>query len=162
MKSKIDLLLEIASIFFLAILWIFVLYNYRSLPNEIPTHYGIGGKADAYGDKSHILALPIIATILNLFLFILNKNPQLYNLPVKITAQNKDIQYAIATRMIRVLRLSLVIIFAFISYVVISCKGMEQCSLSPTFLPMVFCLIFLPIIYFVWLSRRTEKTNFSG
>ena len=47
--------------------------NYGSLPDRLPTHYGISGKADAFQDKSYGIAfLPLVIGALALSLLALN------------------------------------------------------------------------------------------
>ena len=84
--------------------------NYLELPEIIPTHYNEAGEADGFGNKSNILALPIISTLLFIGLTILNKRPHVFNYPSEITKENALFQYTNATRMIRFLKIIVMII----------------------------------------------------
>lgn len=71
------------------LMWAFALYAYFTLPDIIPTHFGIEGKPDDYGDKSTFLFLalifcitPVIFLLLVKYRFVLiNRYPYLINLP---------------------------------------------------------------------------------
>jgi uncharacterized membrane protein len=88
--------------------------NYTNLPDTIPVHYNVEGQADRFGEKSGILVLPLISTIIFVGLTILNKFPHIFNYPTDITADNALRQYTNATRLIRYLKIIIVVIFGFI------------------------------------------------
>ncbi len=142
-----DEILEIMGIFIVLGMWILTLWNYTDLPETIPTHYGLGGKADAFGNKQNIFILPIIAPILYILLTILSKSPHTFNYFVEITEENAEYQYAISTRMIRILKISIVCIFMFIVYSDIQNARGNMDGLSVWFFPITILLIFAPIVY---------------
>ena len=55
--------------------------------------------------------LPIISTLLFIGLTTLNKYPYMFNYPSQITKENSVHQYTNATRMMRVLKLVIVLLF---------------------------------------------------
>ncbi len=131
--------------------------NYSGLPGTIPTHYNGAGEADGFGGKSGILILPIIATLLFVALTILNKYPQIFNYPTKITEKNALWQYTNATRMIRYLKFIIVIIFGFIEFQTIRNAKGQTSGLGAWFLPMIWGLIFFPMIFFLAKSFKKAK-----
>ena len=139
-------------------IWILTLANYFELPEIISTHYNEIGKADGFGNKLNILALPIISTILFIGLTILNKYPHLFNYPSEITKENALSQYTNATRMIRFLKLTIVIIFGLIVFKTIQNTNGNTNGFGAWFLPLTMGLIFIPIIYFFIKTKKT-KTN---
>lgn len=63
-KSPKSLYVQIGIVTFVyLILWAYTFYIYPELPETIPTHFGISLKPDAWGPKSSIFILPLIATI---------------------------------------------------------------------------------------------------
>ena len=115
-KIKIDLtqfdkLLEIAGIVLIIIMWAVAIFSYLKSPETVAIHFDGAGKPNGYGDRITNLLLPIIPTFIYLGLTQLNKYPHLYNYMRKITAENALTQYTAATRMIRILKLSIVLIF---------------------------------------------------
>jgi uncharacterized membrane protein len=130
-------------------IWVLTLVNYFDLPETIPIHYNAAGEADGFGDKTTILALPSIATLLFLGLTALNQHPHVFNYPSKITQENALIHYTNATRMIRVLKLVIVFIFGMIAFKTIQHVHGNAAGLGTWFLPVTMVLIFIPIVYFL-------------
>lgn len=88
---------------------------YSSLPPTIPTHYGLDLKADGFGPKATILMLPTIHLIITCLLFWLNRKPHIFNYPVEVTDENAEKLYKSATQMLRILNLTVSVIFLSIS-----------------------------------------------
>ena len=137
-------------------IWTLTITNYFELPDTIPTHYNLTGKADGFGNKSNLFALPIISTIIFVGLSILNKYPHAFNYPSEITEENALHQYTNATRMMRVLKLVIVIIFGLIVFRTIQNVNGNADGLGTWFLPLIMGIIFIPIFYF--LINTNKKT----
>lgn len=103
--------LEIGAIILLMIIWILAPFNYFISLDTVPIHFNLSGKPDGCGSKVAMLLLPVIPTIIYLVLTLLNEYPHFYNYITKITVKNAMRQYTIATRMIRILKLSVMFIF---------------------------------------------------
>ncbi|PVW13901.1 DUF1648 domain-containing protein [Marixanthomonas spongiae] len=155
--TKTDKTLEIIGLFLLVGFWCMTIINYTKLPEVIPTHYNGMGEADGFGGKVNILILPIIATILFIGLTKLNKYPHLFNFPTKITPENALEQYTNATRMMRILKLVIVVIFGLIGFQTIRFANGQINGLGKWFLPMTMGLIFIPLIYFIAKSFKRNK-----
>ena len=117
--TRFDYAIEWLGWLALAIFWVYVWANYASLPKTIPTHFNWKGEVDGYGRRETILLLPLIATAVFWGLTLLNRYPHLFNYPRPITAENAVGSYAAATRLIRLIKTSMVFIFGFITYQVI-------------------------------------------
>ena len=66
--------------------WIYLLSIWGSLPESIPTHFGINGTPDAYGPKNQIFLWPAICTVLSILVYLLLTN--IYKLdPKRSTAK---------------------------------------------------------------------------
>ena len=70
---------------------IYVLSNYKSIPDTIPTHWGPSGNADAFADKSFIKILAIVGMMI---IIILTANYQMY-LYYKSPNKSKNAVYSI-------------------------------------------------------------------
>lgn len=138
-------------------IWILTLTNYSALPETIPIHYNGVGEADGFGDKGNILTLPIISTILFIGLTILNKYPHVFNYPNTISEENALQQYTNATRLIRLLKLVIIIIFGLIVFKTIQNVNGNAEGLGVWFLPLTFGLIFIPMAYYLTKLLRTKK-----
>ncbi|WP_235444220.1 DUF1648 domain-containing protein [Zhouia amylolytica] len=138
-------------------IWILTLLNYSRLPETIPIHYNGAGEADGYGTKGSILTLPIISSFLFIGLTVLNKHPHLFNYPGTITEENAVRQYTLATRLIRLLKLVILIIFGLIVYQTIQNANGISDGLGIWLLPISICLIFIPIAYYLTKSIQSNK-----
>jgi uncharacterized membrane protein len=68
-KIKIELTatdkaVELTGWLMLLAVWVLTITSYSNLPETIPTHFNGEGKADGFGSRINILALPLVATIL--------------------------------------------------------------------------------------------------
>lgn len=130
-------------------IWVLTITSYSTLPATIPTHYNGAGIADGFGGKSSILALPIIASILFIGMTILSKFPHTFNYLTDVTANNALRLYTDATKMIRLLKFVIVMVFGLILLQSIRVVKGEANGLGIWFLPLTLVLIFSPIIYYM-------------
>ena len=152
-----DKALEFAGWVAVFVMWGLTIANYSSLPDTIPTHYGLTGKADAFGGKAIILALPFIATILFAGLTLSNKIPHRFNYPIMITNENALKQYTLATRMMRHLKLIIVVLFGYITFQTIQTANGQADGLGNWLLPVGLVVVFIPLtFYFVEARRGTQ------
>jgi len=135
------------------ILW--TLFSYWSgLPDEIPIHYGLTGDPDSYGAKATLFILPLITVILYAGFTILRKYPHVYNYPVEITQENAGIQYSLALKLIGLLKVEIVWLFAYIHWRTCLIGMGEASSLGIWFLPVFVALILLTAILYVIKARK--------
>lgn len=141
--TKSDKILEIIALLLLVCLWIYVIYNYNSLPDIINTHFNAQGKPDGSGEKQYIFGLPGVATFLYLLVTIASKYPHTFNYLEEITEENAFEQYTKMTKLTRILKIILIGIFGYSSWQTIS-----NVDVSPLFFPIMFAATLGPIIYF--------------
>lgn len=143
-------------------IWILTITNYSNLPHTIPIHFNASGEADGFGGKGMILTLPIVGSVLFIGMTILNKHPHLFNYPIKMTADQALDQYTNATKLVRYLKFSIVVIFGLIVLQTIRKVNGEADGLGEWFLPLTLGLIFIPMGYFIFKSfqiNREEKSK---
>lgn len=155
--TTIDILLEIIGWSLLAFLWFLTLSEYSRLPQTIATHFNSSGKIDDYGNKDTIFLLPIITTVMFVGLTILNRFPHLFNYATEITEENAERQYKNATKLLRFLKLSIVLIFTFIAYRTQEIAKGNAVDLGKWFLPVAIALVQIPLFYFLIQSFKNEK-----
>ena len=142
---KADFILEALAILALIATWVFPVITYNSLANTIPTHFGLKGEADGWGSKSVIFLLPVINILLFTGLTILNKYPHKFNYPVKVTEENAILLYNKGTRFLRILKVSVVLLFLLIESFI--CSSSQYKQLPIWFLPLVLMVpVLLPIV----------------
>ena len=152
--ESIDIVVELISISLLLLMGCYVAMELSHLPETVPTHFNAKGEADDYGSKFSLISLPLIALVLYLFLFIINKFPHLHNYSVNITEDNALKQYRTSTRFVRFLNLFTTLIFAYITYAIVeSAKGPIK-ELGSWFLPVIIGFtIIVPIGLFLYMKR---------
>jgi uncharacterized membrane protein len=144
-----DKALELVGLILFIGIWILTFMNYDELPDIIPIHYNGLGEVDRYGEKSTILALPIVASVIFIGLTILNRFPHIFNYPIEITEQNALRNYRLATRLLRILKVIICLVFGMIILSTLNNIKGEQDGLVSWFLPIVLILFFIPTIYYL-------------
>ncbi len=153
--SPLDKILESVGKLLIIIIWGLTLFVYFKLPTIIPTHFNAAGQPDGHGNKLTILILPIIATLLYFGLSKLNQFPQSFNYITTITEENAEKQFTIATRMLRILKISLLIIFShIILFTYLTTIGITN-GLGVGFLPFTLGLALIPIIFYIRQSFKS-------
>ncbi|MCM4159143.1 DUF1648 domain-containing protein [Antarcticibacterium flavum] len=147
--TTFDKSIEFISWIGMALIWILTFSNYSTLPEIIPVHYNGAGEADRFGNKTQILILPIVSTVLFMGLTYLNRFPHIFNYPTELTKENALHQYNNATRMIRFLKLAIIIIFGLIVFKTIQNAHGNVEGLGIWFLPLTIGLILIPMIYYI-------------
>jgi uncharacterized membrane protein len=147
--STVEKIFEIVGWVLMLLVWFFTIAKYSNIPETIPIHYNFANQVDRFGGKSTIFSLPLIATIIFMRLTAINKFPHLFNYPTKITRENALSQYTNATRAIRYLKFSIVLIFGLIVFETIQPSNGEGEVLGIWGLPLCLGLGFIPLLYFV-------------
>jgi uncharacterized membrane protein len=156
--NQTDKVLEIIGWISVFGIWALPLINYFDLPEIIPIHFNGAGKADRFGNKTHIFVLPIISTLLFIGLTILNKHPHIFNYPSQITKENAVDQYTNATRMMRVLKLVIVLLFGLIVFKTIQNVNGHADGLGTWFLPFTIGVFIILTLYFLIKSLKQKNT----
>ena len=157
--TKWDKVLESVCITLLMILWITILASYAQLPDTIPIHYNALGKADGYGNKTSILFLPIVATTIYIGMTLLNKYPHIYNYGTSVTLKNAKTLYTSATRLFRIIKLGVVLIFTAIVFMTIKISTGVYSGLGSWFLSALITLLIVPNIYYIMKTTNSELTR---
>jgi len=158
-RTTFDWAIEFVAFVFLVVLIVLPLIYYNHLPEKIPVHFNGAGIPDGYGSRSTLWILPVTSLFLYLLFTILEAFPYLYNFPVEITTDNAVTQYTLATRLIRILKTVILIIFAFISYQTIKTATGETVGLGRAFLPVCLLLIFGVIVIYVVKSLNNRHRS---
>lgn len=154
--TRNELFTEFATFLLLIFFWIISISSLDYLPDEIPTHYNGLGEVDAYGDKETILILPLIATLLFIMMSIFSKFPHTFNYSVEITKENAEKQYKNAINLIRLLKITVLLIFIFINYKTIQIALEKNKNLGIWFLPVAILFFIILVGYNLY---KTYKIN---
>lgn len=151
-----DWIIEILAFFGLMILILMASFHYGDLPEQIPIHFNLRGDPDNYGDKIMVYLLPAIGVLLSGIFFYTIKKPHRFNYPVKLTPENVFRQYRIATSMLRVLKTSVIWLFAFLNFKMIHTALGKADGLGNSFIYIFLCFVFLPIIYYSYSAFKSK------
>ena len=154
--GPVDWLLEAIALSGLMFILGYTMYNFPHLPETIPTHFTGSGHANEYGGKDSFLILPGVALFIYVLMTLINLVPHKFNFTVKITPANALRQYAMATRMVRTLKVILIWVFWYISYSTIQVAKGTIPGLGLWFVPVLLGLTFVPIvIYFIMAAKKS-------
>jgi len=155
--SKFDYFFEIIGFLGILILFAFPIYFFKDLPDQIPKHYNVLGEVDSYASRGSIWVLPIIGLILYIGLSILNKFPFVFNYPVKVTDDNAERLYTIGTKTIRLLKIVIILSFAFLNYKTIAIALNQTSDIGSLYLPIF--LTTLIILIGITIYNMTNREN---
>lgn len=79
----------------LLVAWTFVhvALAWPSMPDIIPTHYGLDGLVDGWGGKPRILIVPLLMLALYAGIEVAERHPKWWNTGVKVTEENREDVY---------------------------------------------------------------------
>lgn len=150
-----DILIEALAGICLAYMIIEIIVDYPGLTSEVPINFGADGRPDAWGSKTSLLILPLVAVILYAGLTVLNFYPHIFNYPVQITDKNATKQYQLAKSLIIALKFTTTGLFLYIQLQTINVAKSLQSGLGTSFLILVIIGSFIPIIiYFILASKN--------
>lgn len=126
------------------------------LPDRIPTHFDYAGKPNGWGSKGALLILPIIEFVLFTVLSIVQRFPQVYNYPVKITEANARRQYTLARSLLAWLSFEMVWLFGYIEW-----KSIQTALGQTQGLGLVAIMAFMAAtvgttVYYIRLSHKAK------
>ena len=91
---------------------LFVIIMWSQIPDQIPTHYNFAGEADGYGGKGSLIFMMVLAWFVFVLITVLMRFPNTWNMPVKVTADNKARLYSITRAMLEVIKMLASLLFA--------------------------------------------------
>ncbi len=149
-KPPLDLIIETLGVVAIIVSFALPAFYYSSLPDTLPRHYGSDGLPDAYSGKGIIWVLPILGFCLYLTISLISSIPSLINLPIKTTPENAEFYQKKYSRMIRIINVWMVLLFAFLTYFSIQIGLGNQTQLPNYFKPISLLLFFgTPLVYII-------------
>jgi uncharacterized membrane protein len=131
---------------------LFLVLNFETTPDQIPTHYDHTGTATTSGSKNSLWLLVAISTSLYVLLTIAARFPHTFNYPVEITPQNAERQYSLAVRMMLILKLVVLKIFVYAHL-----TSMLARQLGGWFLPVLTIVLIGVIGMYIWKANSTSE-----
>lgn len=153
--TRTDYLFEIIGLIGIACLIVLPIYFFNDLPGQIPKHFNALGQVDSYGSRGSIWLLPAIGLVLYTGLTFLNKFPFAFNYPTKVTNENAEKLYTLGTRTVRLLKIIVVLSFAFLNFKTIEIALNRSTEIGKFYLPIF--LIVLTILIVTMIYKMTKK-----
>jgi len=149
-----DLIVEVIGAIFLLLMVGFPWYYFNELPEIIPVHYNTAGEPDGFSQKIAIWTLPGITLAIYLGMLILNNFPHILNYLKKITEENAEQQYRLATKLLRTLRMLIAVSFFYIVYRTIQVSMNNADGLGTYFLPIFITVMFGTVAIYSYQALR--------
>lgn len=157
--NTVDWLTEITAIVFLILLVGLPVFYFGELPERVPVHFNAAGQIDGYGSKSSFIVLPLTGLFMYGLLTVISLFPHIFNYPVKITPENAKVQYTLATRLLRILKTVILLMFAFISFQTLRAAAGKTGGLGKVFLPVFLIVTFGIVIVYLTQSLNNRSNS---
>lgn len=154
MKQKYttsQILIEASALVILLSVFAYVITNWNTIPEQIPSHFNFYGQIDSWSSKNFIFFPVLVSLFLYLLLTVVSFYPSMWNMPVKITDENREQAYHHTRNMITILKLELVSTF---SYITIQTVKVQM--LSPYFLLAFLTAIFGTMALYIFLINNSS------
>lgn len=155
MKKQIK---EIPSILFLMISFGVAIRVMTGGKEEVPLHWNVRGEIDSWGDTWTIVLLPVIALALYGLLTLLQRRPQWYNYPCKIT--DKAGAYKLMSGMLGHIKNFVMLLFLYITLAVAQIIELNTFVLLLVALAIPFIIVVMSKIRTVFLKPIADDCCF--
>lgn len=132
------------------------LYFYGKLPETIPIHFNFAGEPDVLGSKKVLFVLPGIALLLFIMMSIIPKLNLNYNYPVVITEENRDIQKTLSNGLLKISKVSVLLVFLLIEVQTVQAVLERKLFLSHYGVIIYLAIIFAPVIVYFIVARKEK------
>jgi uncharacterized membrane protein len=154
--TQIGTALDLMGMIGLIVSFVIAILAWSSLPEIIPVHFGLNGQADGWGNKAIFWIFPFLNLVVFGSFTWLRRYPHTFNYPVRITAQNAQIQYQIAINLLNWLKTEFVWLFVYIEWQIINSSRLNNPALNVGWLITFLWLIFVTVgfyLYQAWQKR---------
>lgn len=130
--------------------WVYLAYIWNDLPQTIPTHFGINGLPDKFGEKIEIIIAPAILGIVGLLIYFILQNIHKIDPKKKYTPGNSVLM--------KKLSVILIILLSFVSLLIVY----SSLKSKITGIPLLFCGLSLFLAYIGNLMHSIKPNYFAG
>jgi len=155
--TALDKSIEIVAFILLLSCYVSLGINYSFLPDIVPIHFDSTGNPNGYSNKFSLWILPGIALLVNIFFTVLGRYPHVFNYPERITEENALFHYTLGTRLLRWLKVSINLVFLFITQMIVSGATANYSKFNVLFIPLVLLIVLAPIFYYLVRYRKAPE-----
>jgi uncharacterized membrane protein len=155
--TPFDKTMEIISWVFFLLMWGIIIANFFSLPDSVPTHFNVEGKADGYGERYTVLWFPAVITAGFILLREVAKRPWHFNYIVAPTPQNYQELYRLNIRSLRIIRMVVAVMGTYVAYAII--RGAKEGGYDLSFwaLPIFLVGMIVPAVVAIVKSFKLKS-----
>ena len=138
--------------------WLFTIASLRNasdLPDLIPAKFDTSGVPTAWRPASFIYVLRLLSTVFYAGLTWVSRYPQAYTYPVSISDLNRERQYALALRLLRLIKAETLILFAHIQHTTYNISLGTAAGIGAWHLPFSLFLIVGTVAIYLIAARKT-------
>ena len=150
--TKFQIVLETIGLLLIVGMIVFVYTQWNQIPQQVPMHYNAIGEIDSWGSKYEILFLPAFGLLLYAFITAVSFFPQIWNVPVRITDENREVVYLSSKDLLIIMKVEILMSFFYINYHTVTAQ-----PLPIAFLPIFMIVLFGTIIFFIRRIIRLGK-----
>lgn len=150
-NNKFDIIISIISILSLVGTAIFLIVSWNKIPSIIPGHYNSAGDIDRLTNKHSLIFLLVTGWILYIGMSLVEKFPNIWNIGVSVTEENKEKVYRILKNMIGNIKLLVALVFSYLTF-----QSSTGDNLPPIFLPVFMILMFGSIAFHLFCLNKAK------
>ena len=156
-RNALDVLETIVSLCCLVGVAAYLFFAWRTIPDQVPTHYNAAGEIDRWGDKSELIVLPIVSWLMYGLMTLVEQFPQVWNTGVFITENNRDAVYRLLKNMMAMVKMFVMILFASLTLI-----SAQSRSLPVWYVLAFLGILFSTIAYFMARLLRLKDKSIDG
>lgn len=153
-KDKSIMIISTVTIIFILV---YLKMVWSDIPEIIPTHFGFSGAPDAYGNKTSLFILVVIAVSLHILLSVLSKVPKYYNYPVSITEKNAEPLYKIGRQSMLLIDLEISFFLSALTWQNVQAAMGKIQGINSGFLFLFLVVIFSTVIVEIFKMNKYKE-----
>lgn len=152
-RSPLEIVTEVLAVLGILVHALILVYYWPTLPDVIPTHFGLSGEVDGWGSKNTLLILLVVNAGMYVMMTVFNFFPHIFNYPVEITEKNARAQYSNARLMMNIIKVEIAYFFAYIEWGTVQVALGNASGLDGRIMIIALILISVSPFYFIWRMR---------
>ena len=156
-NSIVEMIVELVILLLVIGTVVFTLLTFLKLPETVPTHIGVKGQVDGFGNKGILLAMPIIGFVFYIGLSILQRFPNIYNFPVEVTENNVEALHLLGVKLVRCTKLFMVLLTSFGTYEFIELAKGRYLKFGIAVFAWLVALMMVMVFYYIIKMMRQKE-----
>lgn len=155
-RTPMNTVFDVLAIAGIVVMFIVIIQSFSALPDRVPVHFNIAGKADGWGSKYTFWIFPILGLIMYIVLTVVSRFPHTYNYLWPITEQNAAQQYRLATDLMSRLKVIVIGLYTYLECLGIRVALGATSGLGVAFLPTFLLLLLGTIGLYFWQAYQAR------